>query len=307
MLNYKWVRTIIFSGIVLVFLFTGTPSYSYALGYFREGQLGMSKNASPASFHSVGEVITYTYVVTNNGTAPMQNVSITDSPLDGGVSCPATSLPPGGSMTCTGKHTITQQDINNGSLTNHASAHAAVANQGCGCGCSETSEIANASATVTYAAPPTPTPIPTSTPTNVPPVSQFILPGPILTGKVTYCEPKTATMNFELTPGTDLNVLGSMLGDGSVFVGIGEATASCLIPGSTSTVMSCTPGGKVTFPAQVKVLSGELVLADFQFSGYECLEHARPSGGGDEPPAPSGGSQPVVPPICPPSAAGWCK
>jgi len=83
------------------------------------------KTATIVNFDNPGDITTYDYVVTNTGnvtiTAP---ITVTDN-LINNVTCPA--LPAGGlaplaSLTCTGTYTVTQSDLDNGSVTNLASA-----------------------------------------------------------------------------------------------------------------------------------------------------------------------------------------
>ncbi len=62
------------------------------------------------------DALRYEYVVTNPGNVPMTGISVSDSMLAGGVTCPRTSLAPGGQMTCTanGTHRVTQTDVDAG-------------------------------------------------------------------------------------------------------------------------------------------------------------------------------------------------
>ena len=73
----------------------------------------------------VGDEITYTFTVTNTGLVTLTGVTITD-PLVTIVGGPLASLAPGGvdSTTFTATYTITQTDIDNGSITNTATASA---------------------------------------------------------------------------------------------------------------------------------------------------------------------------------------
>ena len=77
---------------------------------------------------SLGDTLTYTFVATNNGTVTLNGVAITD-PLPGlsGLGCvPAagSSLAPSAAMTCTATYTVTQTDVNDGSIDNTATVDA---------------------------------------------------------------------------------------------------------------------------------------------------------------------------------------
>jgi hypothetical protein len=65
---------------------------------------GHDADFAPGPTLYVGDPVEWTYVVTNTGPVALENVSVSD---DQGVavSCPATSLQPGQSMTCTGSGT----------------------------------------------------------------------------------------------------------------------------------------------------------------------------------------------------------
>ena len=91
-------------------------------------KLGLTKtdNLNPAKYNKVGQVVKYTLVATNEGNTTLHDVSVSDSPSLEGFSCtpaiPVASLAPGASVECTGTHTITQEDLNNGSFTDTGSA-----------------------------------------------------------------------------------------------------------------------------------------------------------------------------------------
>jgi large repetitive protein len=87
--------------------------------------MSMTKTGTPATFSAVGDVVSYDYVVTNTGnislTAP---VTVSDD-LIPTVNCPvipAAGIPPGGALTCIGSYTITQGDLDRGSVANTATA-----------------------------------------------------------------------------------------------------------------------------------------------------------------------------------------
>ena len=90
--------------------------------------LGLTKtdDLNPARYNKVGQVVTYTLTATNEGNTTLHDVSVSDSPALEGFSCtppiPVAELAPGKSVTCTGTHTITQEDLNNGSFTDKGSA-----------------------------------------------------------------------------------------------------------------------------------------------------------------------------------------
>ena len=81
------------------------------------------KTASPSSAATAGTVVTYSFVVTNTGNVTLSSVGVTD-PLPGlsAVTCPASTLTPAASTTCTATYTVTQADIDSGSVTNTATA-----------------------------------------------------------------------------------------------------------------------------------------------------------------------------------------
>ena len=74
-------------------------------------------------YDSVGDLITYSYVVTNTGNVSLTGpVTVSDDKAT--VTCPAGDLVPAASVTCTATHTVTQADLDAGSVTNIASASA---------------------------------------------------------------------------------------------------------------------------------------------------------------------------------------
>jgi len=89
--------------------------------------LALKDSAAPASFYAAGQQITYSYQVANTGTGTLSGISVTD-PAVPGVSCPAATLSPGTSETCTGTYTTTAADLAAGTITGTATAAAATAN-----------------------------------------------------------------------------------------------------------------------------------------------------------------------------------
>ena len=81
------------------------------------------KSATPTSYSAIGNIIAYNYLVTNNGNVALAGtLSIVDNKVS--VTCTPSSvtLAPGQSSTCTASHSITQADLDAGSITNKATA-----------------------------------------------------------------------------------------------------------------------------------------------------------------------------------------
>ena len=88
--------------------------------------LSLAKVADPTTFTSIGDVITYTYTLTNNGASNLTSPYVITDDKISAISCASATSPllPGASTTCTGTYTITDVDIQNGSVINIASATA---------------------------------------------------------------------------------------------------------------------------------------------------------------------------------------
>jgi uncharacterized repeat protein (TIGR01451 family) len=98
--------------------------------------IGILKTADPTTVSKLGQVITYTYAVTNAGDVPLSNISVTDTqtppagPLASGPTCPASSIPtPGSTVFCTSTYTVSQADLDHGTITDTAVATAAANGQ----------------------------------------------------------------------------------------------------------------------------------------------------------------------------------
>lgn len=80
---------------------------------------------SGGTYASVGDVVSYEFVLTNSGNVALTGPFTVDDDLTSDESCPPTAtLTPGVSITCTATYTITQADIDSGSVTNTATASA---------------------------------------------------------------------------------------------------------------------------------------------------------------------------------------
>src|SRR6185369_15176641 len=87
--------------------------------------LSIDKSSIDTTYSAVGTVLDYSFLVTNSGNVTLSGpFTVTDNKA-ADESCPATaSLAPGASITCTATYTVTQADLDAGSVTNVASAHA---------------------------------------------------------------------------------------------------------------------------------------------------------------------------------------
>jgi uncharacterized repeat protein (TIGR01451 family) len=79
------------------------------------------KTSDATGTNQVGDVITYTYTVTNDGDVTLTDVTVVDTP-DGPATLGVTTLAPGEKTTRTLMHTVTQADLDAGSRTNTADA-----------------------------------------------------------------------------------------------------------------------------------------------------------------------------------------
>ena len=79
----------------------------------------LAKTAGTPSGNRVGATIDYTFLVTNTGNVTLSDIGITD-PLVDPVSCGSTTLNPGADTTCTKAYSLTQADVDAGTVTNTA-------------------------------------------------------------------------------------------------------------------------------------------------------------------------------------------
>ena len=87
-----------------------------------------SGGISESTFKAAGDIVNYSYLLTNTGNVTLTGIGggvFTVSDDQAVVACPAspTSLAPGDTVTCTANYTVTQADVDNGSVTNTATAH----------------------------------------------------------------------------------------------------------------------------------------------------------------------------------------
>ncbi|MFI9627123.1 DUF6923 family protein [Streptomyces sp. NPDC052042] len=87
--------------------------------------LSVRKTADPQTVKAAGEKITYSFVLTNTGNVELKDLAVKETSFSGTgtapvADCPDGPLAPGKSVTCTATYTVTQKDIDAGSLENTA-------------------------------------------------------------------------------------------------------------------------------------------------------------------------------------------
>src|SRR5262249_54832617 len=90
--------------------------------------LSVTKRADPLRVGVLGQPVTYSLTVTNTGNVTISGITVTDvvttpdsdpAPV---VTCPTTTLAPGGSTTCIAITTVTQADLDAGTIADTATA-----------------------------------------------------------------------------------------------------------------------------------------------------------------------------------------
>ncbi len=79
----------------------------------------LDKTAGAPSTNAAGGVVAYSFLVTNTGNVTLTSIAVGDSKV-AVVSCPVTTLAPGATTTCTASYTLTQADVDAGSVVNTA-------------------------------------------------------------------------------------------------------------------------------------------------------------------------------------------
>ena len=103
---------------------TAAAQTVYVYGTGATGDISLSKT-STSTFTASGQTLNYKYVVTNTGTISLTQVSVTDTLIPAGATCPLSllaNLAPEASETCTGQYMTTPTDVTNGGVTNEGTA-----------------------------------------------------------------------------------------------------------------------------------------------------------------------------------------
>lgn len=89
--------------------------------------ISVVKTADPSTVERAGELVTYSFLVTNNGNGPLSGISVADTfsaPSTGALTaaCPVTTLAAGASTVCTATYAATQADVDSGVINDSATA-----------------------------------------------------------------------------------------------------------------------------------------------------------------------------------------
>lgn len=96
----------------------------------RTAALSLAKTVTPTTVPAAGAEVEYSFVVTNEGDVTVTDIAIVEETFTGTgvdfpvVDCPAEPLAPGAELTCTAGYTVTQDDVEAGSVSNSATATA---------------------------------------------------------------------------------------------------------------------------------------------------------------------------------------
>jgi uncharacterized repeat protein (TIGR01451 family) len=225
-------------------------------------------SAGPSPSTTLNALLTYTYALTNTGNVTLSSLAITDTVITG-ITCPA-SLAPGATQNCTGTHSVTQAELDAGSITNQATASAAFANQ-------NVSSTSQSVTVITYAGPRLKlqiTPNPTSytgsgqfivytyrltntgdrplykpyaiSDSKVTPIDCAPATSPLAPGSSTNCVGSYATTEADMNAGQIQNSANASASDGTQTITSNSAMAVVYVPGAPTLTPSPTNTGLPT-------------------------------------------------------------
>ena len=124
--GYVWGTPVITGNpAVIVSGQTATVAVSNPRTFSSAPAISLTKSATPPTYDAVGDVINYTFLLTNTGNVTLvAPFTVTDDKTTN-EACPATptSLAPDASILCTASYTIAQADLDSGSVKNVATGH----------------------------------------------------------------------------------------------------------------------------------------------------------------------------------------
>ena len=246
-----------------------------ALGTSTSSTLSIS--ASPSTFKSVGETITFTYTVDAiDYITRSKSQGVTDNAADTTPSCSVSN--DGKQLICKATHIITAEDVALGYVTSSAKFKGYISPTMGGWipipGDKESEYHEDDATTVVYIENFVPSPTPTVTPTlTATPVftatpsetgQEIIILQPVLAGSVSACDTGLGFINFPLAdPLPDLT-------DKNLEVIINGYKVNCTIAGSRNQLLSCSLPTDITLPLRVGTTVDSVQVDSFSFSGATC-------------------------------------
>lgn len=100
---------------------TVTATANGTIVFNPQPSLAVAVTASPTTYSNAGQVITYSYKVTNTGNVSISSITVGDSRVST-VTCPVTTLAAGANTTCSGSYTTVAADVMAGSISSTATA-----------------------------------------------------------------------------------------------------------------------------------------------------------------------------------------
>ena len=227
-------------------------------------------NVTPNPATTPGSAVTFTYSVGNTGNVTLQSPTVTDTRATGITCTPAASLAPGAAATCTGTYTITQADIEAGSISGQATATGTFNGQ-------TVSSASHPYTITTFVGPRLRLRI-TANPTTYTGVGQFIVytytlrnagsvplygpyvisdnrvtfvdcapaTSPLAVGASTSCVGSYATTQTDMNAGNIINSANATASDGTQVVTSNSAMAVVYVPGAPTITPSPTNTGLPT-------------------------------------------------------------
>jgi uncharacterized repeat protein (TIGR01451 family) len=210
--------------------------------------ISVVKSADASGANGAGDSVAYSFVVTNTGNVGVSGVSITEDVFSGTptplASCPAGAILPGEFLTCTATYSLTQDDVDAGTVTNTAHADAVPASGG-------TVSSGPSSASISIAAGPALSFAKTASPAAVTAVGQ------------------TVTYTFRITNTGNVTLSNPAIND-NAFSGVGSVSAITCSAGTVA------PSASLDCTATYTILAADLGASTLQNSATADVDD--PSG-----------------------------
>ena len=97
-----------------------SPESKVTIPVVAKPALTLTKKAQEVSYQTVGDKITYQFEITNTGNITLSDIQLTDDRIANDITLSKTSLAPGEKHIHEAVYTVTQEDIDAGSILNHA-------------------------------------------------------------------------------------------------------------------------------------------------------------------------------------------